>query len=198
MAMTLPAVSADRLLWLAYVGGILVALVAAYVFAGSLAIWSKALFAGARVSLGTVMGMKFRGENPARWVKCHVAARRGGVGDTDIERLRAFARRGGSPESLVAQAVRSREAGLEVAIADLESLHAHGGDVDVVIDALIRARSLGLKVSFRQMTAHHLAGGSADTLIRRMVDEPGMDAVSASRAELIARAGLSTSRHVQR
>ena len=97
------------------------------------------------------------------------AARRAGA-SIGLGGLIAMRSRKVNPRIVVDAYVAARNAGVDVAIEDIERHHSHGGRVENVIEALRLASPRRLRVTWRDLCRQDLAGQDVVEAIRKRIE----------------------------
>lgn len=126
-------------------------------------LWISAVSAGVKVSIFSLIGMRFRRVNPNK---------------------------------IINPLIRSRKAGLDTNIDQLEAHYLSGGRVDQVINALIAAHRANLDLTLERAAAIDLAGRDVFDAVKmtvnpKIIETPWIAAVAANGIEVKVRAKVT-------
>jgi len=107
---------------------IVVALVGFFLFFVPVGLWVTALFSGARVSLGTLIGMRLRKVNPNDIVRPYISAIKAGL-DLDVGQMEAHFLAGGNVGRVVQALISADRANIELPWKRATAIDLAGRDV---------------------------------------------------------------------
>ena len=120
-------------------------------------LWIRAIASGAKVSIGRLIGMRFRMISPYKVVVPYIKAVKAGL-NIKVSDLESHYLCGGDVEELVDVLVRCSKGNVEVKTSDLEAHALADGNITNVTDALIAAQRAKINISFDEAAAIDLAG----------------------------------------
>ena len=118
----------DGLIPLLVVGVIVVVLLSFFLFFVPLGLWVTAVFSGARVSLGTLVGMRLRKVNPNDIVRPYISAIKAGM-NLDVGQMEAHYLAGGNVGRVIQALISADRANIELPWKRATAIDLAGRDV---------------------------------------------------------------------
>lgn len=107
------------------------------------------------------------------------------------------------PSAIILPLIKSRKAGLEISVNQLEAHYLAGGHVDNVVNALIASERAGIELRFEKAAAIDLAGRDVLDAVRmsvnpKVIETPNISAVAKDGIELLVKARVTVRANLER
>jgi uncharacterized protein YqfA (UPF0365 family) len=189
----------DNITWVIGVAAGLVLIVAVLMLAQFGKIWLQALFSGAKVGFGELIGMWLRKVSARLIVDERISAVQAGLelSTRDLESVFLVRRNPEDVRTNVRALITAHKAKVPVAFADLQAHHFAGGRVENVVRAMVAATRASIALDLDVARAIDLAGrdivDAVNTSVNpKVIDCPGVDAAdrATDKLDAVAKDGI--------
>ena len=116
------------LITIAAIGGIVLLVLALFLFFVPVGLWITAIFSGVKVGIGTLIGMRLRKVNPSEIVRPLISATKAGL-DLDVGQMEAHSLAGGNVGRVVTASISADRANIELPWKRATAIDLAGRDV---------------------------------------------------------------------